>query len=402
MSDLPILDELGAALDAAFRRAERPIPRRRPVRSLALAALLAVALAASAGAATYYVLRASPIAPLKPGDVEPPQRVAPGTSKVLGLRAADPVAGRPPWGLRIARSQTGLTCGTVGQLVSGELGIVGLDGRFRALPEANADSCSLPGQDGLTLLGLRVFEADRAADVRTVLDGLAGTGLRSVSVAHGGGPPKTIQHDTDGAFLFAMRGYPEDIQPVVTLRFDGGRTRRIALASSPNVVPDPVGGPAWKTEVGGYGCPTSPGGKPKPSCHPPTCVTFATARQGSDSAGSPGLCGREHFPKGTVFYGARRLSGGRRLMTSPFSGRWNHHAPRTALWGLASPDLVRSLEVTGPGALRRVVRPSINRAFLVVLDPKVDPKSLRVAIHYRDGRVERTGPDHHLVPNPVP
>jgi hypothetical protein len=87
-------------------------------------------------------------------------------------------------------------------------------------------------------------------------------------------------------------------------------------------------------------------------------------------------------------------------VSSPFSGRWNGHAPRTALWGLAPPDRVESIEVTGPDGLRRVAHPARNRAFLVVLDPKVDPKSLRVAIHYRDGRILRTGPNYHLVPTP--
>jgi hypothetical protein len=403
MRDLPILDELGADLQAAFR--EQQALRRRPLRPLGLAAVILVLLAASAGAATYYVLRASPIAPLKPGDVEPQQRVAPGTSRVLGLRAADPERDEPPWALRIARSQTGLTCGTVGQIVDGEFGIVGLDRRFRALPEANADACSVPGTDGLTLLGLRVFDADEPADVRTVLDGLADPPLRRVQVSLAGGSPRTVAHDSSGAFLLALRGYPEDLQPVVTVTFKNGRTKRVALATSDNVVPDPLGGGAWRTEVGGFGCPARAGRAPR-TCNPPECVTFSSARQGPDSASSPGLCGksdnRRGRPSRALFYGARRLSGDRRLMRSPFSGRWNGHAPRTALWGLVPPELVASIEVTGPGGLRRVARPALNRAFLVVLDPKVDPKSLRVAIHYRDGRVVRTGPDHHLVPTPKP
>jgi len=402
VSDLPILDELGADLQAAFRD-PRGV-RGRPLRSLVLAAVLLVLLAASAGAATYYVLRASPIAPLKPSDVESQQQVARGTSRVLALRASDPVRGEPPWGLRIARSKTGLTCGTVGQIVNGEFGIVGLDGRFRVVPEPNADACSIAGADGMTLLGLRVFDADKAAKVRTLLNGLANPQLRRVQVSLGGGDPRTIPHDRSGAFVIALRGYPEDLQPVVTLTFAGGRAKRLALATSDNVIPDPLGGGAWRTEVGGFGCPIRHG-KPAANCHPPTCVTFSTARAGKASAGSPGLCGKSDDSPGHVsralFYGARRLSGKRRLMSSPFSGRWNGHAPRTALWGLA-PTSVASIEITGPSGLRRVARPALNRAFLVVLDPTVNPEALRVAIHYRDGRVIHTGPDHHLVPTPQP
>jgi hypothetical protein len=400
MSDLPILDELGADLQTAFR-AQRS-GRRRSLRSLALVAALLLVLAATAGAATFYVLRASPIAPFKPRDVEPQQQVAPGTSRMLDLRAADPQRGDPSWALRIARSRTGLTCGTVGQVVDGELGVVGLDDRFRALPEANADACSVAGAHGLTLLGLRVFDADRPAVVRTILSGLAGPRLRRVQVSVGRGESHTIPHDASGAFLLALRSYPEDLQPVVTLAFAGGATKRVALATSDNVIPDPLGGGAWKTEVWGYGCAIH-NHETALGCNPPVCVTFASARPGSHSASSPSLCGREAGGRvnRTLFYGARRLSGNRQRLSSPF-GRWNGHAPRTAVWGLAPRELVDSIEVTGPGGLRRIARAARNRGFLVVLDPKIDPKSLRVAIHYRDGHVVRTGPDHRLVPHAKP
>ena len=101
-----------------------------------MALLAAVALSAAL---------ASPIAPFAPSDVTPEQRVAPGTSAVCTLRAADPERGQPAWTLRLARSDTGLECSTVGQVHDGAFGLVGLDGAFRALPEANADACGEPG-----------------------------------------------------------------------------------------------------------------------------------------------------------------------------------------------------------------------------------------------------------------
>jgi hypothetical protein len=191
----------------------------------------------------------------------------------------------------------------------------------------------MAGPDGVTLLGLRVFEADKAPEVRTVLHGLASKRLRRVQVSIRGGAPRTVRHDASGAFLLALRGYPADLQPVVMLDFAGGRTTRVALATSDNVIPDPLGGGACRTEVGGFGCPVR-NGNPDPHCHPPTCVTFSSARQGARSAGSPGLCGRDNAGPGRVstalFYGraGSAATGGSRARRSLGAGTGTPHAPR--------------------------------------------------------------------------
>jgi hypothetical protein len=383
MSELPILDELRGDLLAAMRAIEAPArPRLRSLRPVLLAAVVLALLAATAAAATYYVLRASPIAPFKPTDTTPEQRVAAGSSRVLDLRAADPARRTPPWALRLARSQTGLLCGTVGQVQGDEFGIVGLDGRFRALPEPNADACGAPDADGLALLGTRVFDADGDADVRTVVSGVAGPRLQGVTIAVRGGPPQAVEHGAEGAFLRAFAGFPEDLQPVVTLRFAGGTTRRYALARGPFLVSDPLGGHAWRVTLGVTGTPAGARHLPQTEC-----VEFSPARyRPGPSVRAPNLCGRarydRHGPDRTLFYGARRLAG---------------KAPRTAIWGSAGHDTVRELVITGPGSLRRTVRPESNGAFLLVLDPKVDPGALRVEVRFVDGRVLRTGPDHGLV-----
>ena len=46
--------------------------------------------------------------------------------------------------MRTSRSRTGAVCTTVGQVLDGELGLLGLDRRFRALPAGAADTCSTP------------------------------------------------------------------------------------------------------------------------------------------------------------------------------------------------------------------------------------------------------------------
>jgi hypothetical protein len=331
----------------------------------------------------------------------------PGSSRVLNLRAADPDPAAPPWVLRLARSRTGLECGTVGQLHDGTLGLVGLDRRFRALPEANADACGQAGGKEPALLGTRVFDAPRYGDVRTIVNGVAGEDLARVTVAAAGKPPRVVGHSPEGGFLVAIRGYPEDVAPVVTLRWRDGRTRRYAFAASQFVVPDPLGGRAWKVS-GGFGASEvrtigHRNGRPiRASVY--DCVAFGAARYFEGAPRSPSLCGRNRMalkgPDRTLFFGTRRLRGDRDIDVHGIAlGDWNGRPPRTAVWGKANPDLVRALIVTAPG-VRREFKPPPGGSFLVVLDPKVDPAAIRVEIRFRDGHSERGAGNRGLVRRP--
>ncbi|MCW3048256.1 MAG: hypothetical protein JWO74_2540 [Solirubrobacterales bacterium] len=412
--DIPILDELGDALLAGYRRDTQParvaevVARLRVRRgrggglSLLFATVLVLAAAAAAGAATYYVLHASPIAPFSAEDVPAEQRVAPGTSHVLELRARDPGGRAPAWALRLARSDTGLVCGTVGQVVDGSFGLVGLDRRFRAVPEINADACGQSSRDAVALLGTRIFDAPRYADVRTVIDGVAGADLSQVLVGVRGRTPRPVAHSGEGAFLVAAAGYPEDLQPVVVLRWRDGHTQRVALAASPFIVPDPLGGQAWH-----FGSFTSDRkvrtfhrGRRTVRVPVYTCVSFTSARGGRDAASSPPACGRARYyprPDRTLFFTTRRLSGHRDpYTTTRTSGAWNKHAPRTAVWGDISRDLAREIVVTAPG-VRRAVRPTVNGSFLVLMALTVDPAHVRVEVRLRGGGVRRFGPSFGLV-----
>ena len=196
--------------DLVRAAAARARPARRSFAAFGLTVALVLGVAGTAAGGTYLALRNSSIAPFAASDVTPEQRVAPGTSRVPDLRAADPEPGQPPWTLRVSRSDTGLQCSAVGQVKDGAFGLVGLDGVFRELPEANADACGEPG----TLLGTRIFAAKRSRDVRTVVNGVAGEDLERVTIAVAGGQPRTVPHSAEGGFAFALRGYPEDAQPV--------------------------------------------------------------------------------------------------------------------------------------------------------------------------------------------
>ncbi len=349
------------------------VRRLRRASALGFVAALLLGAGGTAAAATYLALRNSSIAPFAADSTTPEQRVEPGTSRVLNIKAADPSHGAPPWVLRVSRSAAGLQCSTVGQLSGGAFGLVGLDGQFRELPEANADAC---GDD---LLGTRVFSARKTKDVRTVVYGVAGPKLQRVTVAIAGGPARALRHTPEGGFVAVLRGYPEDVQPVVTLR-RGGATKRYAFANGGFVVADPLGGRAWKLEAFGYG---TPRGKPRPK-RQTTCINFMTARavRGEANVSSPPVCGleaaRPGVSTGTLFFATRRLSGDRRPGAGSFMrGDWNHHPARTAVWGSARGH---HRIVVRAGAGTRVVPPKLNGGFLVLFAPSVDPASVTVEV----------------------
>jgi hypothetical protein len=132
----------------------------------------------------------------------------------------------------------------------GAFGLVGVDGAFRTLPEANADACGEPG----TLFGTRVLDADRPRDVRTVVNGVAGPEVERVTVTLTERRPRTVPHSPEGAFALVLRGYPEDHQPLIEVRMRDGVTREYPFAGAVSTtVPDPDGRHAWRqVTVGPY------------------------------------------------------------------------------------------------------------------------------------------------------
>lgn len=379
MSDY--LELIGQDLvDAARRRAvDRERRARPPLRSLLLAAALALIVAGSAMAGTLYVLRGSPIPAPDERDAGAAQTVEPGTSSVLPMRAADP-AGGPAWALRVARSRTGSVCSTVGQVVAGEFGLVGLDGRFRRLADGVVDSCGLERRGASSLIGARVLDASRPADVRTVVSGVAGADLRSVTV-DAAGRRSSPAIGPGGTFVVALRGFPENLGVDVRLAFAGGRTERHPLGVSRFVTPDPAGDRAWKTAaftVDGYAG---------------ACVAVRSARNGADYSGSPPACGRLGRPNREhgYFFAVRHLSHAtRRFWRAP---------PRTAVWGELGGDVAR-IEVVSPGSPLQAPQRSPSGAFLVMLPGDVAPRAIRVRVVMRDGSVRVHRGDTNLIQPP--
>lgn len=357
----------------------RPAGRVRTVARVIAATVLFALIGAATAGAGLLLLRGTVIPGPAARDVPRDQLPLPGTTRATGLIAEDPVAGRPPWTLRLARSSTGLLCSTIGQLDGGRFGLVGLDGRFRVMPDRIVDACGerLSGERA-SLIGARVFDADTPQEVRTVVNGVAGPALRAVTLEVGG-RARTVPVGPGGTFLAVLPGYPEDSGVQATLRFAGGRTERHALGRSARVVTDPEGGQAWKLSAFQIGNDRR------------FCVSFGLARPGIEQVRSPRACGvlwragREQqrgAQRRGRFWAVRRLVPG--TPSEPPGQGWGDHPPRTAIWGAVGAE-VSSIEIDGPGDV--AARPSLDRsgAFLAVFDGGVDPASLTITLRY-DGR----------------
>ena len=380
-------EEAGAGLAA------RPGLARRGMRRLALATALFALIGAATAGAGLLLLRGTVIPGPALEDVPRDQLPLPGTTRLTGLTAADPLAGRPPWTLRLARSSTGLLCSTVGQLDGGRFGLVGLDGRFRAYSERIVDSCG-EQQHGphASLIGARVFDAEHPRDVRTVVNGVAGPSLSAVTLDVRG-RARSVPVGPGGAFLAVLPGYPEDSGVQVELRFAGGQVETHPLGRSATVAPDPEGGQAWRSTAFGIGNDRR------------SCVTVSIARAGGAGtvASSPAACGLMRYDGRRwhgFYFAVRRLSGGAGP-TSLLSGGWRGHPPRTAVWGGVG-DEVAEVVVTGPGGIRTTPPIATSKTFFAVFPGSVDPDELTVTLRFADGRTRAFHGSANLVTRKVP
>jgi hypothetical protein len=217
-----------------------------------------------------------------------------------------------------------------------------------------------------------VFDADRPGDVRTVVNGVAGPEVERVTITLADQRPRTVPHSAEGAFALALRGYPEDHQPLIRVRRRDGATREYPFAGANSTsVPDPEGGRAWRViTIGPYN---------RRAPDPTHCATFLPARPAPNVAppSSTPVCGVDGGARHKLYFDTRRLSG-----DGPSDviddGDWNHHPPRTAVWGMARGY---SRVVVRAGGFEKSVKPF--GAFLVFLPAGTDPKTVTVEV---DGR----------------
>jgi len=373
-----VLDELGVELDRAARRRFTSRTRRvRGPRRLGLVAMIVVLLVlAAAAAAAVFISSGSPLPAPRAQDLESGGIPLPSTVHLAGLDVADPEAGAPRWDLRLSRSSSGETCTAVGQVLDGQFGIVGLDHIFRVLPLGGVDVCGFASPGGPVLAGARVFSGSSSMEARTVVNGVAGAGTRSVTT-YGPEGARELRLGPDGSFLAVYRGYVEDVRPRVVIVTRRGIRRTVSFAqSSAFEVSDPRGGAPWQISGGPD---IEPGAYPDENCVQANRLLDHSNPFFGDTANAPEICGR--LATSPLFVMMSRFVPG----DGEGSGfPWGNNPARTLIYGAAAPR-VTSLSLAGAGPARTLQIDRHGGGFLVVLDGHVDPQSLTLTAHLKDG-----------------
>ncbi len=380
MSQRPrALDALGEELDRAAHRtlAAGSSRLRRTSQPLSvLAVLIALLVLAAVAAAAVLITSGSPLPAPHARDLESGGIPLPTSVHLAGLDAPDPEADAPPWDVRLSRTSAGETCTAVGQVLNRQFGIVGLDRVFRVLPLGGVDACGFQSAADPVLAGARVFSGSGSMQARTVVNGVAGTGARAVT-AYGPGGARPLRLGPDGSFITVYRGYVEEVQPrIVVLDADGVR-HTIAFAQSQAFeVADPNGGAPWQVEGEAD---LEPGAYPDENCVQAARVHDRQNPHFFAGGLTPVVCGR--LGANQVIVSMRRFVPG----TGAGGGfPWGQSPPRTLVYGIAAPR-VASLTLSGAGASRALAIDPHGGVFLAVLDGHVDPRSLTLSAHLRDG-----------------
>jgi hypothetical protein len=370
---LAVLDALGGE----FRRlGEPPRPRAGLTRRTLLLAVVLVLLLAGVAAAAILITQGAPLPAPPAVDLQSSGVPLPATVRLAGLDAPDPDPSEPPWDIRLSRTRAGETSTAVGQVLGGQFGIAGLDHVFRALPLGGVDACGVDAPDGPVLAGARVFVGTSTQGARTVVNGVAGPGARSVTV-YGPGGARALPLGPQGSFITVYPGYVEEVRPRVVVVTRDGRSHTIAFAqSSAFEVADPNGGSPW--EVSGE-ADLGPGAYPDENC---AQASQELGRANPSRFGlplTPVACGR--LGVHPLFVLMRRFV--------PESGEhtgtpWGNNPARTLVYGAAARRVV-SLTLTGAGVPQRLAIDSHGGVFLAVLDGHVDPRSLTLTARLRDG-----------------
>ncbi len=350
---------------------------RRPARRLSLVAVcvLLLLLAAAAAAAVLLIQQGAPLPAPHAQDLRASGIPLPRSAHLAGLDAPDPDGSNPPWDLRLSRTSTGETCTAVGQVFDGHFGILGLDHVFRALPLGSVDSCGIDSGDGPLLVGAKDFVGSTPSQARTVLSGIAGRSVRSVT-AYATGAPRRLKLGPQGSFITVYAGEAEALRPRVVIVMRDGRTRTVALEQSGAFeVPDPEGGAAWAA--------TSEPDLEANAFPDEDCVQVTAEPSQSEPSHfmlplTPEICGR--LSTSPLFVQIRRFVPGEASSRFP----WADSPSRTIVYGVAAPR-VASLTLSGAGAARTLPIDRRGGAFVAVLDGHVDPRSLTLTAKLRTG-----------------
>jgi hypothetical protein len=370
-----ILDELGDELSRAAHHAEtrRGGGRQPSLRRTVVLAVLGLFAATGVAFAAASVIKHGDPLPTPPASAVPPELTPrAGSARLNALNVVAPDGG-PMWDVRTARSRTGAVCASVGQLVDGELGIVGLDGTFHALPVGAADTCSVAQRGGFTLAGARGYLGRRGTPGITVVSGVAGSGVRRVSVVAAGTPPRTLRLGVDRAFLAIFSGQPDAVRPRLTATLTGGAVRTLRFADTgATLAPDPSGGAPWTLSA-------TPARRPGLRCvqarrtkgpDSPTPTTYAIPVP----AEVPARCG----PRGQAFVATQRFVPLIPRVGVGYATLWGTNVARTIIWG-GTGGATRGTLLGAPTPTP-VTIDRTHGTFMAVVSGRVDPRRLSIRL----------------------
>ncbi|HEV3283036.1 MAG TPA: hypothetical protein VG010_02430 [Solirubrobacteraceae bacterium] len=371
---LAVLEAFG---DELRRLGEPPTSRFGQTRRTLLIAVVLTLLLAGVATAAILIARGSPLPPPNATDLQASGVPLPASVRLAGLDAPDPAPSELPWDIRLSQTRAGETCTAVGQVLGGQFGIVGLDHVFRALPLGGVDACGVDAHNGPVLAGARVFVGTSVGDPRTVVNGVAGPGVRSVTV-YGPDGARPLRLGPQGSFITVYRGYVEEVRPRVVVVTRDGRSHAIRFAqTSAFEVADPAGGSPWEVSASAD---LEPHGKADESCAQASQELGRSNPSRVDASLTPLVCGPlGHEP---LFVVIRRFVPGSGERTG---FPWGNNAPRTLIYGAAAPR-VESLMLTGAGPARSLPVDRHGGAFLAVLDGHVDPRSVALTAHLQNGQ----------------
>jgi hypothetical protein len=374
------VDRLGEELERVARSnlatsgGLRLAPRRLSVAVVLVGLLI---FAAAATAAVLLIEQGPALAPPHVVDLQSNGVPLPGSVRLAGLDAPDPDASAARWDIRISRTRAGETCTAVGQVLGRQFGIVGLDHVFRVLPLGGVDSCGADSPAGPVLAGARVFAGAGAAQARTVVNGVAGDGARSVT-AYGPGGARALRLGPRGSFITVYRGYVEDVRPRIVVVGRDGRSHTVSFAqSSAFETADPAGGSPWR--VNGE-ADLQPGAYADENCAQAHQEPGRTDPSRIDTSLTPEVCGR--LGRQPLFVLMQRFVPGSGERTG---WPWGNNPARTLVYGAAAPR-VASLTLADAGAARSLAIDPRGGVFLAVLDGHIDPRSLTLTAHLRNGQ----------------
>jgi hypothetical protein len=359
----------------------RVLARSRSPLLIALTVLVALLLAAAAATAVLLITEGSPLPAPHAADIAPWEHPVAGSVRLAGLDAPDPEGG-PAWDIRIFQSGAGETCTAVGQVFNGKFGIVGLDRVFRALPLTGVDACGVPGIAGPVLAGARQFAGRTLGEARTVVNGVAGAGAKSVT-AYGPEGARRLTLGVDGSFVTVYRGLLGEVRPRIVVVTGGGHAQTIAFAASAAFeTPDPDGGAAWSASGGsGIGV---PGSSADEDCAQVSHENGPGSGGGQfNDALTPQICGQ--VGRQPLFALFRRFDPGSDEETGT---PWGSNPSRTLVYGGTSLR-VHALTLLGAGGPRPLPIDPRDGVFLAVLDGHVDPRGLTLIATLTDGRTVR-------------